>query len=94
MIFMLLDKDIYPVHRFFAYIDYLATGVHTFIHYQHMPTANTSDIVGPSLVGGSVNIAKRLWWFPIYPHTLTMMLSNRSSFQLANVSCTSHVTKH
>ena len=52
-----------------------------------MPTAHTSDIIGPSLVGGSVHIAEGLWSFPIYTHTLTMMRSNRARLELGNVSC-------
>ena len=37
-----------------------------------MPKAHTSDIIAPSLVGGSEHIAEGLWLFPNYPHTLTM----------------------
>ena len=59
-----------------------------------MPTAHTSDIIVPSLVRESVHIAEGVWSFPIYPHTLTMMRSNRARLKLGNVSCTSHVTKH
>ena len=37
-----------------------------------MPTAHTSDIIVPSVVGGSEQS------FPIYLHTLTMMRSNHA----------------
>ena len=49
-----------------------------------MPTAHTSDIIAPSIVGGSEHIAEGIWSFPIYPHTLTMMRSKRARL---NVSC-------
>ena len=52
-----------------------------------MPTAHTSDIIVPSLVGGSEHIAKGLWLFPIYPHTLRMMRPNRARLELGSVSC-------
>ena len=52
-----------------------------------MPTAHTSDIIAPSLVGGSDHIAEGLWSFPIYPHTPTMMRLNRARLELGNVSC-------
>ena len=52
-----------------------------------MPTAHTSDIIAPSLVGGSEHNAEGLSSFPIYPHTLTMMRSNRARLELGNVSC-------
>ena len=52
-----------------------------------MATAHTSDIIAPSLVGGSEHIAEGLWALPIYPHTLTMMRSNRARLELGNVSC-------
>ena len=52
-----------------------------------MPTAHTSDFIGPTLVGGSVHIAEGLWSFPIYTHTLTMMRPNRARLDLGNVSC-------
>ena len=52
-----------------------------------MPTAHTRDIIAPSLVGGSEHTAESLWSFPIYPHTLTMMRSNRARWELGNVSC-------
>ena len=54
--------------------------------HELMPTAHTSDIIALSLVGGSEHIAEGLWSFPIYPHTLTMMRSNRTRLELGNVS--------
>ena len=59
-----------------------------------MPTAYTSDFIAPSLVGGSEHIAEGLWLFPIYPHTLTMMRSNRARLELGSFHVTNHVTKH
>ena len=56
-------------------------------HFFLMPTAHTSDFIAPSLVGGSEHIAEGLWLFPIYPHTLTIMRSNRARLELGSVSC-------
>ena len=52
-----------------------------------LPTTHTNDIIAPSLVGGSEHIAEGLLSFPIYPHTLTKMRSNRARVELGNVSC-------
>ena len=89
---MLLFREVNPPsHMKRKFTDLVNFGTNVMINGHH---THTSDIIAPSLVGGSEHIAEGLWSFPIYPHTLTMMRSNSDDWNWGMFHVTNHVTKH